>query len=76
MAGCREPYDVLFVDNKCNLMGVIGLRIITNHLQTPCMAVIICPQLRLILLIFQSINSIQEFTPLLWTFLKWICELY
>ena len=36
MAGCREPYDVLFVDNKCNFIGVIGLRSITNHHRTPC----------------------------------------
>ena len=36
MTECREPYDVLFVDNKFNLIGVIGLRSITNHHWTPC----------------------------------------
>ena len=36
MAGCREPYDVLFVDNKCNLIGEIGLKSITNNHRTPC----------------------------------------
>ena len=36
MAGCREHYDVLFVDNKCNLIGIIGLRSISNHHRTPC----------------------------------------
>ena len=36
MARCREHYDVLFVYNKCNLIGVLGLRSITNHHRTPC----------------------------------------
>ena len=36
MARCRGYYDVLFVDNKCNLIGVIGLRSISNHYRTPC----------------------------------------
>ena len=36
MAGCKEHYDALFVDKKCNLIGVIGLSSISNHHQTPC----------------------------------------
>ena len=34
MAGCRKHYDVFFVDNKCDLIGVMGLRSITSHHRT------------------------------------------
>ena len=39
MAGCREHYDVLLVDVRCNLIGEVSLRSITKHQRTPCMQV-------------------------------------
>ena len=31
MAGCKEHYDVLLVDVRCNLVGEISLKSITKH---------------------------------------------
>ena len=36
MASCREHYDALLVDVRCNLVGEISLRSITKHHRTPC----------------------------------------
>ena len=36
MVGCREHYDVLLVDVRCNLVRETSLRSITKHHWTPC----------------------------------------
>ena len=40
MAGCREHYDVLLVDVRCNLVEEISLRSITKYHWTPCTIVL------------------------------------
>ena len=38
MAGCREYFEILFVNKICDLIGENGLRSITKHHRTHCKA--------------------------------------